>query len=775
MSSLVVDLIFRGSRLFYSWMASDALLKTGPVEVLTRAPHDSPLFRELFTDSKIDLSPVIPMDETFWYGKIPPAKITTLVDILAARDTAQDLRCIYFSGINEYWPELLEAMAIRLPAKTRAKPIVAVEYEGKTFLRNGADGISAAERAGLDGRKTAYARAMTAMPGLKIAVLDERAFDPKLADPLPPDRFFFLPDPLPDKAAESIGDTVAVADDFVTLGQGPAVLLVGVQSERKGLRDVIRALREPSLGEPEPRFFLSGRLEQPMEPLRPQIKALRERLAWRDDYVSEAAIRKSYAAADYVMMPYQRGFSGSSGVMAYATAFGKPIVSTDHGCIGYRVRRFGLGRTYKSGNTDELASLLRELPSATSDLYSEWRNNCLSYATSNSIQLHQATLVERLAPDDGGRVAGSRREDRAQKGAVKDRTADPAHKARPPAAASPSSLDIGHLVPASAEPRTIETVTETPLVALLDTAVSSLNMGDHIIMDAVRRHLRSVFPMAVFATMPTHDYLGSEAFKLLDQSSLAFVCGTNLLASNMDDYKQWKISGNELLRLHDLILCGVGWWQYQDDPNPYTQYFLNSALSKDYMHSVRDGYTLKKLRSVGINNVVNTSCVTMWSLSDEHVARVPFEKGENVLVTFTDYKPNEKADAEIFRILKASYKKVYLWIQGRSDSAYVRRVVDSSVELVGPTLASLDEALSSIDSLDYVGTRLHAGVRALQHGRRTLIVSVDNRATEIGKDTNLPVVERRDLSKLADRVRKAQPLRLTMPWDAIRTWISQFN
>jgi polysaccharide pyruvyl transferase WcaK-like protein len=50
--------------------------------------------------------------------------------------------------------------------------------------------------------------------------------------------------------------------------------------------------------------------------------------------------------------------------------------------------------------------------------------------------------------------------------------------------------------------------------------------------------------------------------------------------------------------------------------------------------------------------------------------------------------------------------------------------------------------------IDYVGTRLHAGIRALQKGRRALIISVDNRATEIGRDTHLPIVERKNMSCL---------------------------
>jgi hypothetical protein len=42
--------------------------------------------------------------------------------------------------------------------------------------------------------------------------------------------------------------------------------------------------------------------------------------------------------------------------------------------------------------------------------------------------------------------------------------------------------------------------------------------------------------------------------------------------------------------------------------------------------------------------------------------------------------------------------------------------------------------------VDFVGARLHGGIRALQRGRRTLTIALDNRAREIAGDTGMPVV-----------------------------------
>ena len=47
-------------------------------------------------------------------------------------------------------------------------------------------------------------------------------------------------------------------------------------------------------------------------------------------------------------------------------------------------------------------------------------------------------------------------------------------------------------------------------------------------------------------------------------------------------------------------------------------------------HSVRDSYTKKMLNSIGINNVVNTSCPTVWNITPDHLATIPDTKAKYV-------------------------------------------------------------------------------------------------------------------------------------------------
>jgi hypothetical protein len=139
----------------------------------------------------------------------------------------------------------------------------------------------------------------------------------------------------------------------------------------------------------------------------------------------------------------------------------------------------------------------------------------------------------------------------------------------------------------------------------------------------------------------------------------------------MDIYSQWKITLNDAIRIQKAILLGVGWWQYQPAPNTYTQKLLMAALSGKAIHSVRDSYTLTKLRQAGICNALNTACPTMWPLATFRTEDIPRTKSENVLVMLTDYNQVIELDKKLFELLSHSYEKVFVWPQGSQDRDYI--------------------------------------------------------------------------------------------------------
>jgi polysaccharide pyruvyl transferase WcaK-like protein len=170
-------------------------------------------------------------------------------------------------------------------------------------------------------------------------------------------------------------------------------------------------------------------------------------------------------------------------------------------------------------------------------------------------------------------------------------------------------------------------------------------------------------------------------------------------------------------------------------------------LNPCVLHSVRDQYTLSKLQQAGFKNVINTGCPTTWALTPEFCLEIPTRKASEVVTTITDYRRDPQRDNEMLAILSRNYDHVYLWLQGRHDEEYLQTLnIPENLTTIPASLKAYEEALRK-GGVDYVGTRLHAGIHALNFKIRSIILAVDNRATEMGRDVNLPVMQRDIISE----------------------------
>jgi glycosyltransferase involved in cell wall biosynthesis len=112
-----------------------------------------------------------------------------------------------------------------------------------------------------------------------------------------------------------------------------------------------------------------------------------------EGFFPEALMQRHYAGADFVILPYTPDFDGSSAVLASACAHGKPVITTDHGIIGFRVRRHALGFVYPSGDTPALAAVVKRLPQPGGQPYRSLAGNCLRFAAANSIAAFQKAIT----------------------------------------------------------------------------------------------------------------------------------------------------------------------------------------------------------------------------------------------------------------------------------------------------------------------------------------------------------------------------------------------
>lgn len=312
---------------------------------------------------------------------------------------------------------------------------------------------------------------------------------------------------------------------------------------------------------------------------------------------------------------------------------------------------------------------------------------------------------------------------------------------------------------------------------LFNPAISSLNMGDHIIADGVKNQLSPLINNSFFVEVSTHLPISNSYMRHLKNVDYKFVGGSNLLRGKMNrPFRQWDINLTQIEALRNSILVGVGWWQYGDEPNKYTKILYSNILSKNYLHSVRDEYTKLQLKKIGIENVINTSCATMWNLTEEHCEKIPKNKSrENVIFTLTDYNRDSEKDKMMIEILQRNYKNVYFWVQGKEDLSYIETLNINLEEIiiVPPSLQAFDQILKSTD-IDYIGTRLHGGIRALQYKRRTIIIGIDNRAFEKKKDFNIVVVNRKEIESIEEIINSTFNTEILLPINNILEWKNQF-
>ncbi|MCK1396153.1 polysaccharide pyruvyl transferase family protein [Bradyrhizobium sp. 1] len=310
-------------------------------------------------------------------------------------------------------------------------------------------------------------------------------------------------------------------------------------------------------------------------------------------------------------------------------------------------------------------------------------------------------------------------------------------------------------------------------ITLFDTSAASDNLGDQIIVEAVRDVIDEVLPDAYVYTVATHEYITGASKKLLKASDFSIVAGTNILASNMEARTLWKLLPWDAFAIGHAVLLGCGWLNYMNPPNAYSRWLLNRILSAKHLHATRDDYTKEKLAGIG-RQTANTSCPTMWRLTEAHCAEIPVKQAGAAVITLTHYLGKPEIDRTFVELVKRHYGQVYFWSQQCEDMEYFESLSVPGYRVVKPSLRGFDELLEGTD-IDFIGTRLHGGIRAMQKKRRALILAVDNRATEISKGTQLPITRRDDFAYMESWITNPQPTRIVLPQAEIDRWKAQFK
>ena len=305
-------------------------------------------------------------------------------------------------------------------------------------------------------------------------------------------------------------------------------------------------------------------------------------------------------------------------------------------------------------------------------------------------------------------------------------------------------------------------------IVLIDTSAHSDNLGDNIIMHYIQKNLNDIISCEDCYRVASHTYPSDKDIEEMQKARYVLVCGTNILSPQMELYSGWRFD-KRMIHLDNIILVGVGWWGYKN-ADAYSRFVYRNILASEILHSARDEETTDKLHSIGIQNVINTNCLTMWGLNNNSPF-IPTKKCDKVIFTVTAVMHDPEADKRMINILKEKYKTLYFWPQGDTDLEHLKNICGTdNIVILDRTLKAYTDLLEN-EEVDYVGSRLHGGVHALHHNKRTIIIAVDNRATEMARDTGLPVIKSSEIgSRLPEMIDSQWETRISLNEDAAVKW-----
>lgn len=320
-------------------------------------------------------------------------------------------------------------------------------------------------------------------------------------------------------------------------------------------------------------------------------------------------------------------------------------------------------------------------------------------------------------------------------------------------------------------------------IVLFDTSIGSHNKGDEVIMDAVERELRPICEREYVYRFPTHTVafpfghqFTSKSARACHEADYKFICGTNLFWTNMKHPN--PLLNVNLLNckpLENSVLFGVGYDEEQCKGRfgLYSRTLWKRVLSKEYIHSVRDDRTIEYLNSIGLK-AVNTGCPTLWKLTPEHCAQIPTGKAEKVVFTLSSTGGEHRENNQkIIDMLLKNYREVYFYCQTYEDYLRLKsyeqferiKVIDSGLERYKTFLQEND--------VDYVGTRLHGGIYAMQQKCRAIVLSVDNRAVEFDK-YHINCMNQFDIHGIEQKINSDFQTNVTVDYDKVKMWLQQF-
>ena len=335
---LVIEPDFTGHRWRYAQWAAQAYADEGMRSIIATVPGNEshPLARAI-----VD-------------GKYPGLAIAFVAPPPRERSFVAQLERLSYARHHRYFAHAYRQIAAHTTIALVVSPYVdyflyALPFLGSPFrdtpwigitmratFHHRSVGIEAPRRPIVNAVKARLFRCAIGTPGLltllsidpTLPEWSDRALPAKGYKTRAPAPIAYLADPCPEAQA----DDPLAACARLRFGQGPHLLVYGSITERKGIRELVIALEQ--MARP-PTLVVAGEQDERTRAfLRAHANKLKPEPIVIDRFIANELECDLFCACDAVWLGY-KGHYGMSGVLVQAYRFGKRVVATSEGLIGW--------------------------------------------------------------------------------------------------------------------------------------------------------------------------------------------------------------------------------------------------------------------------------------------------------------------------------------------------------------------------------------------------------------------------------------------------------
>jgi polysaccharide pyruvyl transferase WcaK-like protein len=290
------------------------------------------------------------------------------------------------------------------------------------------------------------------------------------------------------------------------------------------------------------------------------------------------------------------------------------------------------------------------------------------------------------------------------------------------------------------------------VIAFINPAVSTENVGDLFIVDSLKRILVHDRERS-FDVDPRKPVSGETIERVNGEADVAVICGTNLWYKRMPRPGRWMLGLDELRAIKvPVVPLGVGTTRHSDDDNdfePDTLAQIRQIHESCAVGSARDVRTAEVLERAGIRNVCMTGCPTLFrSLAPRWTLR---DKPGATKVVVTVRKGAAKNVRKLLDELAGRGLEPVIAAQQDGDNAFAREI--PLLRKGWPTLYEYDirPYLQLVgEAVGAIGWRLHGNMIHLAHGNPAVLFSNCSRGESFCNTFGLPALPSPDHVELPD-------------------------